>query len=464
MDNEFDFSQALAEADRCLLCHDAPCSAGCPADTDPGKFIKKLKMQNVKGAIRTIKENNILGGACGILCPTSKLCEKECCNSNLDRPIRIGKIQDFLVRYGREIGFRVFEKPELLLEKVAVIGSGPAGLSCGAELAKKGYSVTIFEQMNEPGGVLRYGVPSYRFSKEYLEKELEDIRYLGVEFECNHPIKEEGEAEELLNKGFKAIFIATGLWDAADIFDKKPQGVYNSVEFLASPHTDRFHSNILNDRNILKDRIKDKKVAVIGGGSVAMDCAGLALTLGAADVYLIYRRSFCQMPAEQDERIEALENNVHFLILNQPKSYITGSDGSGSDESVSNASIYEGLVSGIELVRTELAPAQGSRRRSPVEIKGSEWILDIDLVVEAIGNKAFKNSARLYPGVETDSEKLIKISTKNCQTSKAAIFAGGDIVRGPSLVVNAVKDGKTAASAIDSYLLKQRKHRRSDNE
>jgi glutamate synthase (NADPH) small chain len=433
MNERYDFSRAMAEADRCLLCHDAPCSKGCPANTDPGKFIKKFKMQNIKGAIRTIKENNILGGACGILCPTSRLCEKECASSNLDRSINIGKIQDFLVRHGRDIGFKVFEKPDAVLEKVAVIGSGPAGLSCSAELAKKGYQVTVFEKMDEPGGVLRYGVPSYRFSKNYLKEELEDIINLGIKFECSHPIKEEAEAEILLDQGFSAVFIATGLWDAAAILDEKPKGVYNSVDFLASPHTE--------NADIVKEEVKGKKVAVIGGGSVAMDCAGFAQTLGAADVYLIYRRSFAQMPAEQDELVETLENNVHFLLLNQPKGYVTDNDG---------------FVAGMKIARTQLAAAQGSQRRSPAEVEGSEWILDIDFVVEAIGNKAFENSDRLYPGVEVDSRKLIKASLDDCKTSKPGIFAGGDIVRGPALVVNAVQDGKIAAGTIDSYLQQRR--------
>jgi NADPH-dependent glutamate synthase beta subunit-like oxidoreductase len=441
MSKGYDFSRALAEADRCLLCHDAPCSKGCPAATDPGKFIKKFKMQNIKGAIRTIKENNILGGACGILCPTARLCEKECAASLLDRPIEIGKLQEFLVRHGREIGFKVFEKPEATRERVAVVGSGPAGLSCGAELAKKGYQVTIFEKMDEPGGVLRYGVPSYRFSKDYLKEELEDIIDLGVNFECSHPIKEAGEAEALLDKGFEAVFIATGLWDAGSIFDetsgKTPKGVYNSVAFLSSPHTGQPDPN--------PAQVAGKRVAVIGGGSVAIDCAGFAQTLGAEDVFLIYRRSFNQMPAEADERVEALESDVHFLILNQPKAYVT-------DEA--------GKVKGITLARTQLAKAKGDQRRVPVEVKDSQWTLDVDIVVEAIGNKAFENSDRVYPGVDIDAKKLIKASLDDCKTSKEGIFAGGDIVRGPSLVVNAVQDGKTAADAMDSYL----KHRRDKNE
>jgi len=433
MNKRYDFSRAMAEADRCLLCHDAPCSKGCPANTNPGKFIKKFKMQNIKGAIRTIKKNNILGGACGILCPTARLCEKECASSNLDRPIEIGKIQEFLVRHGRDINFKVFEKPEASREKVAIIGSGPAGLSCGAELAKKGYQVTIFEKMEEPGGVLRYGVPTYRFSKEYLKDELEDIIDLGVKFECSHPLIDKGAATTLLDKGFKAVFIATGLWDAAAIFDDKPEGVYNSVTFLSSPH--------MGQPDLIKNQVAGKRVAVIGGGSVAMDCAGYARALGAEDVYLIYRRSFSQMPAEEDERIESLENNVHFLILNQPKAYV--SDAAGK-------------VTGITLARTQLARAVGDQRRSPVEVKDSQWTLDIDIVVEAIGNKAFENSEILYPGVKVDEKKLIKASLNDCQTSRDGIFAGGDIVRGPSLVVNAVQDGKTAAANMDSYLVERR--------
>jgi dihydropyrimidine dehydrogenase (NAD+) subunit PreT len=433
MDKRFDFSQAAAEADRCLLCHDAPCSKGCPANTDPGKFIRKFKLRNIKGAIRTIKENNIMGGACGVLCPTAKLCEKECCSSELDRPIRIGKIQEFLVRHGKKIDFQVFEKPEALLEKVAVIGSGPAGLSCGAELAKKGYQVIIFEKRSAPGGVLNCGVPSYRFDKDLLALELDDIKHLGVKFECNCDIKSPGEAEDLLNKGFKAVFIATGLWDAAAILGNPPKGVYNSVEFLEASNSEQ--------KDILNNRVKNKKVAVIGGGSVAMDCAGLASKFQASDVYLVYRRSFSQMPAEQDELFDTLEDDVHFMILNQPKAYIT-------DE--------KGMLTGIRLIRTKLLDPDDSNRRSPVEIEDSQWVLDVDLVVEAIGNKAFDNSNEIYPSVDVSDKNLIKASLKDCKTSNKAIFAGGDIVRGPSLVVNAVQDGKTAADAIDSYLKKGR--------
>jgi len=434
VDKRFDYSQAAAEADRCLLCYDAPCSKGCPANTDPGKFIRKFKLKNIKGAIRTIKENNIMGGACGILCPTSRLCEKECCSSNLDRPIRIGKIQEFLVRHGRETGFKVFEKPDTVFEKVAVIGSGPAGLSCSAELARKGYQVIVFEKMAEPGGVLRYGVPSHRFSENLLSRELEDITYLGVKFECGCAVQNPGEARELLDKGYSAVFIATGLWDSAAVLNEKPEGVFNSVEFLAAPRS--------GNMNILNDQVKNRKVAVIGGGSVAMDCAGLASKSGASDVYLVYRRSFCQMPAEKDELIETLEDNVHFMILNQPEEYLT-------DEN--------GKLAGIKLVRTELSDPDNSGRRSPVGIEGSHWILDVDTVVEAVGNKAFDNSHELYPGVEVDGSNLIKASLDDCRTSDSAIFAGGDIVRGPSLVVNAVQDGKTAASAIDNYLKQRRK-------
>lgn len=433
MNKPYDYSRALAEADRCLLCHDAPCSKGCPAGTDPGTFIKKFRMKNVKGAIRTIKENNILGGACGILCPTARLCEKECACTGLDRPIDIGRIQEFLVRHGRDISFNVFEQPEPLDEKVAVIGAGPAGLSCAATLARKGYQVTVFEKMAEPGGVLRYGVPASRFSKELLKEELKDIYNLGIEFECNAPVSGDAPAETLFEKGYQAVFIGTGLWQGTPLFKDPPAGVYSSVEFLASPHVGQLDE--------VKNRVSGKRVAVIGGGSVAMDCAEYAQEIGAADVFLIYRRSYSQMPAEPDERQDALDNNVHFMLLNQPTGY-------AADEA--------GSVTGVKLVRTELSSPQPGKRRTPVEVEGSDWVLEVDCVIEAIGNQAVEGETGAYPQVEINEKNLIKASVSDCTTSKAGIFAGGDIIRGPSLVVNAVQDGKTAAQNIDEYLTQRR--------
>lgn len=426
----FDMDQAMAEAERCLLCYDAPCSQGCPAETDPGRFIRKLRLKNITGAIRTIKENNILGGACGVLCPTARLCEKECCATGIGRPIAIGKIQRFLVEHSWDRNIHVFEKPLANKQKIAVVGSGPAGLSCAAELARDGYCVTVFESRPEAGGVIRYGVPSYRFSREFLQRELEDLKTLGVEFRCGTPIEGPRAAEKLLTEGYSALFLATGLWDAALL---KPElnaveGLLNSVEFLSGLREERAAT--------LAATVNGKTVTVIGGGSVAMDCAEAAVRLGAADVYLVYRRSFAQMPAEQSERVEVLETGVHFLLLNQPQDYV----------------VTGNRMAGVQLVRTRLGEPDASGRRSPEAVAGSTWTLNTDLVIEAIGNKAFGASPALYPSVRTDDRLLIVTDPATCRTSAEGIFAGGDMVRGPALVVEAVRDGKIAARGIREYL------------
>jgi glutamate synthase (NADPH) small chain len=438
MPRGFDLSQAVAEADRCLLCHDAPCSAGCPAETDPGAFIRKLRMKNITGAIRTVKTNNILGGACGVLCPTARLCEKECSaamRSNVapggdDRPIQIGKIQRFLVEHAWQTGFKVFEKPKADGFKVAVVGSGPAGLSCAAELAKCGHRVTIFEALPEPGGVLRYGVVDYRFNGDFLAKELADVRALGVTIQCDSPIDSRRSARSLLNEGFQAVFIATGLWTAARLTPDggSAQGLYASVDYLKALSDGRFSQTA--------DAVKRKTVAVIGGGSVAMDCAQSAAKLGAQDVYLVYRRSWAQMPAEADERQETLHAGVHYLILNQPVAVLT----------------ENGRVTGLKLERTRLGKPDDTGRRKPESIPGSSWTLPCDMVIEAIGNAAEDASPQWYPDVEVDDRNLIRADPLTRATSVPGIFAGGDIVRGPALVVNAVQDGKLAARAIRDYL------------
>jgi NADPH-dependent glutamate synthase beta subunit-like oxidoreductase len=441
MSKGLDLAQAIAEADRCLLCHDAPCSEACPADTQPAEFIRKLRFKNITGAIRTIKENNILGGACGVLCPTASLCEEKCSAifksqnrpEGADRPIQIGKIQRFLIEHSWERGFKVFENPTARREKIAVVGSGPGGLSCAAELAKDGYQVKVFEAKPEPGGVLRYGVVAYRFDMNFLEKEMADIKTLGVEFECNSAVRGKQGVEKLLQNGFDAVFLAPGLWEAASIkaAGKDIDGLFSSVDYLAALRDGRFEE--------IERKIQGKTVAVIGGGSVAMDCVESAVRLDAKDVYLVYRRSYSQMPAEADERIEALETGVHFLLLNQPLDYITDD---------------QNRLTGLKLVRTRLGEPDESGRRRPENVKGSEWIMDADVVIEAIGNIAADDSPEWYPNVDVDDKKLIKVDPQTGKTSVDGIFAGGDIVRGPALVVQAVQDGKVAAAAIKEYLQK----------
>jgi glutamate synthase (NADPH) small chain len=434
----FDLGQAVAEADRCLLCHDAPCSRDCPAGTDPGTFIRKLRLKNITGAIRTIKENNILGGACGVLCPVERLCEKACIAmfrsdhqpEGQDRAVRIGDLQRFLVEHGWQTGYKVFDRPTLRKERVAVIGSGPAGLSCAAELAKAGIQVTIFEARPLPGGVLRYGVASFRFNQQFLDRELQDLDELGISFQCNHKIEGRSGAEDLLEQGFNAVFLAPGLWKATPLktTEHRPGGLYAAVDYLEALKDERL--------NLMRERFAGQTVAVLGGGAVAMDCAETALRLDAKDVYLIYRRSYLQMPAERHERESALKAGVHFLLFCQPVDYRIDND----------------RLTGLNIRRTQLGEPDESNRRRPVEIEGSEWTLPVDCVIEAIGYQPETGSPDWYPRVAVSGDGLIKVAFETGATSLPGIFAGGDIVRGPSLVVNAVRDGKAAAAAIKSYL------------
>jgi NADPH-dependent glutamate synthase beta subunit-like oxidoreductase len=428
MERGFDLPQAIAEADRCLLCHDAPCSRGCPAETDPGTFIRKLRLKNVTGAIRTVKTNNALGGACGVLCPSERLCEKECSATGIGRPIEIGRIQRALIEHAWKTGFRALEKPVQRAERVAVVGSGPAGLSCAAELAKEGFQVTVFEERAEPGGVIRYGVPAYRFDTDFLQHELDDVKYLGVTFRCGARVNGAEGAQRLLDEGFSAVFLATGLWGAERIAGAGAiTGVLSSIDFLSMLREERFTE--------LSARIEGKVVAVIGGGSVAMDCAESALKLGAREAYLVYRRSFAQMPAEEEERLPALRLGVHFLLLNQPKEYLTDSAGN---------------LRGVSLARTALGETDASGRRTPEEIADSAWVLEAQCAIEAVGNRP---DAADWSGVAMlDPRGLIVADAATRRTMANAVYAGGDVVRGPALVVDAVQDGKLAARAIRAAL------------
>ena len=427
----FTHAQAVAEAERCLLCVDAPCSKACPASTDPGRFIRKFRMKNILGAVRTIKEANIMGGACGVLCPTEQLCEGACCAAGLGTPVRIGEIQRFLVEYGWKSGFDPLGTSEPTGPAVAVVGSGPAGLACAAELAKEGYKVTVFEARECAGGVLAYGVPEYRFSPAFLANELADVERLGVEIRCSSPIDRTNGVQKLLDDGFKAVFLGIGCWDPVRLDQDGPAvpGVLPSMSFLSA----------LRDGHAeeMAAFIKGKTVAVLGGGSVAMDCIGAAARLGADDIYLVYRRSWVEMPTMAEERLEALKLGAHFLLLSRPVGYAT--DGSGK-------------VNGLRIMRTRLeAKAEG--RRKPVDVPGSEFTLEVDCVIEAFSAQPDAASPSWYPGVKVNDGRLVVVDPATGATSVPGVYAGGDLVNGPDLVVNAVRDGKRAAKAIQEFLV-----------
>jgi NADPH-dependent glutamate synthase beta subunit-like oxidoreductase len=284
--------------------------------------------------------------------------------------------------------------------------------------------VTVFEEHAEPGGVIRYGVPSYRFDRDFLNHELSDLEFLGIQFRCNTRVEGATGAEKLLKEGFNAVFLAPGLWGAERLAGaEKVKGVLTSVEFLAMLREERFAD--------LSRMIEGRVVAVIGGGSVAMDCVESAVKLGAKDAYLVYRRSFAQMPAEEGERLSALRLGVQFLLLNQPKEFKVDA---------------EGKLTGLALVRTQLGEPDASGRRAPTEIKGSEWVLNAQCAIEAIGNRPVP--ADWSGAVTVDRTGLIVADKKTRKTSAKSLYAGGDMVRGPALVVDAVQDGKLAARAI----------------
>jgi glutamate synthase (NADPH/NADH) small chain len=428
MEKGFSMDQALAEASRCLLCHDAPCSKGCPAATEPDRFIRKLRFRNLKGAVAVVRDNNILGGVCGAICPTSSLCEEGCLASGITTPIRIGKIQRFLVEYGWQVGFKPLSSNPSSGRKIGIVGAGPSGLSCAAELAREGYQVVIFEKLARPGGMLRYVIPEHRLSREFVDREIADVFDLGVKIECNAPIETQVDLDQLLKDGFDALYVATGAWKCTkiDVPSANSDAIFDALSFLQIAKTDSQEFTSL---------VKAKEVAVIGGGDSAMDSAVTAQRNGAKDVYLIYRRSYQEMPASEEAKRHALSEGVHFIIMTQPVNYLTEA----------------GKVKGLKVVRCKLGEIDKSRRRSPILIEETEHTLHADLIVEAAGLEP-DDSVRQFSNLEFDDSNRIIIEDENGTTSIKRVFAGGDAVRGASLVAKAVGDGKRAAAAIQRML------------
>jgi NADPH-dependent glutamate synthase beta subunit-like oxidoreductase len=416
--------RAMAEASRCLLCHDAPCSQGCPASTKPGTFIRKMRFLNLKGAIATIKENNPFGGVCGVVCPSGTLCKQKCSATGLDRPIDIDMIQRFLVEHGWEIGFNPLTPGAPNGKKVAIIGSGPAGLACAADLAVAGFAVTVFEKMPQPGGMMRYGIPDHRLSVDFVEREIKDITDLGVELRCNTEIASQADVDGLLAKGYSAVFIATGSWQsvAGGLAQRRYENLYDAFAFLRLAKEDKAG---------FTTKVAGKTVAVFGGGDTAMDAAMSAKLAGAADVLLVYRRSLLEMPSSEEEKQVALASGIDFVILTMPTGYLAEGD----------------RITAVKVVRTRMGAPDESGRRRPQPIPCSEHPIDVDVVVEAFGLKP-QDGIKAFGGLRFTGQNLIIVDPDTGLAAKDTVYAGGDAVRGPSIVVQAVADGKRAARAI----------------
>jgi NADPH-dependent glutamate synthase beta subunit-like oxidoreductase len=428
MEKGFTLDQALAEAGRCLLCHDAPCSKGCPAGTEPDRFIRKLRFKNLKGAAALIKENNILGGISAAVCPTCTLCAEGCAASGISEPIQIGKIQRFLVEYGWDIGFRPVVRLPQTDFSVAIIGAGPSGLTCAAELAKRGYKATIFERLSRAGGIVRDVIPEYRLSAAFVDREVADVQSLGVEIRLNSPIENQEDLDRLFSDGFHAVYLATGAWECAklDAAHRDSKDIVDAISFLRLAK---------QESGAFADLVRGMVVVVLGGGDTAMDAAVTAQTHGAKSVAIVYRRSFNEMPGSQEEKVNAMSEGVDFLFLTQPVDYV----------------IDDGRLKGLKVVRTRLEEPDQTSRKTPVPVNGTEHVIQIDLAVEALGLVP-RESIMQLSGLSFDTQRRVIVEEQSTVTSMRQVYAGGDAVRGASIVAHAIADGKNAARQITRAL------------
>ncbi|MBU0640967.1 MAG: NAD-dependent dihydropyrimidine dehydrogenase subunit PreA [Planctomycetes bacterium] len=418
---------AITEAGRCLLCYDAPCNTGCGADTDPATFILKLRLGDIRGAVRTLRENNILAATCAQVCPTCRLCVEGCSRSGIDEPIRIAELQAFLADYERREGMQVLQAPAPGDRKVAVIGSGPAGLSAAASLALKGYAVVVFEKMPQPGGLLRYGIPDHRLAQDLLTHEIGLIEKLGVRFECNRAFTTHAELEDLLADGYDAVFLATGCDEPfrLSIPGENLDGIYAWDAFLAG-------SKDAQGQRQLKRAVRGKRVVVVGGGSVAMDCAVTAKRLGAARVYAVSLEAMEELPADVDEKLTAFEEGIRFKP-NCRVTRIVGEDGQVK------------AVRGVEICWKR--PGRFVPENAE-DIPGSTFALPADVVVESIGAGLSPDLLALSAKLKRHKSGRPKTNADTTRTSHPRIFAGGDLAGPAKTVASSVLDGKKAAQAI----------------
>ena len=431
----YNADEAVAEAQRCLNCKNAHCVQGCPVSINIPGFVEKVKEGDFAAAYQVISESSALPAVCGRVCPQESQCEGKCIRGIKGEAVSIGKLERFVADWARENNIRPVGAAEKKGKKVAVIGSGPAGLTGAGDLAKMGYDVTIFEALHEAGGVLVYGIPEFRLPKEnVVKKEIENVLSLGVKIETNVIVGKSVTIDELLNEeGYSAVFIGSGagLPKFMGIPGENANGVFSANEYLT-------RSNLMKafQADSATPIMESKKVAVVGGGNVAMDAARTALRLGA-EVHIVYRRSEEELPARVEEVHHAKQEGIIFDLLTNPVEIL-------EDE--------KGWVKGMKCVRMELGEPDASGRRRPVEIPGSEFTLELDTVIMALGTSPNPLISSTTEGLETNKRKCIVASEENGQTSKAAVFAGGDAVTGAATVILAMGAGKAGAKGIDEYL------------
>jgi len=426
---------ALKESQRCLNCKTRPCVSGCPVNVQIPDFIRLIREGDFEGAYNKIKETNNLPAICGRVCPQESQCEKLCVRGKKGEPVGIGRLERFVADWymaNRETRAKAVEKNG---KKVAVIGSGPAGLTCAGDLAKKGYDVTIFEAFHVPGGVLMYGIPEFRLPKALVQKEIDTVRSLGVKIMTNMVIGKVLTLEDLKNEGFEAVFIGSGagLPKFMGIPGENLNGVYSANEFLTRINLMKAYKYPQTDTPVKVTG----NVAVVGGGNVAMDAARCAKRLGAKNVYIVYRRSEDEMPARLEEIHHAREEGIVFRLLTNPIRII------GTDD---------GWVSGMECVEMELGEPDASGRRKPVKKPGSEHILEVGTVIIAIGQSPNPLIKSATPGLKTQEWGGIIAQDETGATNIEGVYAGGDAVTGAATVILAMGAGKKAAKAIDEYL------------
>ena len=426
---------AMEEAARCINCKNAQCIKGCPVAIDIPGFIKKVKNGDVEAAYQVISEASSLPAVCGRVCPQESQCEGKCIRGIKGEPVSIGKLERFVADWASENRIKPRGAEQKNGKKVAVIGSGPAGLTCAGDLAKLGYEVTIFEALHEPGGVLVYGIPEFRLPKErVVAREIENVKNLGVKIETNVVIGKSVTIDELLTEeGFDAVFIGSGagLPKFMGIPGEQANGVFSANEYLT-------RSNLMKafDEQSNTPIMKGEKVAVVGGGNVAMDAARTALRLGA-EVHIVYRRSEEELPARVEEVHHAKEEGIIFDLLTNPVEIL-------EDE--------KGWVKGMKCIRMELGAPDDSGRRRPVEVPGSEFIIDVDTVIMSLGTSPNPLISSTTEGLEVNKWKCIVADEEFGKTTKEGVYAGGDAVTGAATVILAMGAGRAGAKGIDQYL------------